>query len=575
MDTSHRKDLREAGPGYRRRILLSLTCVVLFVLDGCGREEAMRPAGAPIQFVDVAAESGITMRGVSGGREKKYILEIKGGGAGAFLDYDNDGDLDLYAVNGSRLEGFPPGQAPRNALYRNNGDGTFTDVAPYAGVADTSWGMGCTSADYDNDGDADLYVANFGPNVLYRNNGDGTFTDVAEEADVGDPRWGAGCAFGDCDNDGDLDLYVSNYVDFRRDPEYLHARYIQWRGIKVCAGPRGLDGAADVFYRNNGDGTFTDVTEEAGLVDRDRAYGFGVLFFDYDEDGDQDIFVANDSVRNFLYRNDGDGTFTDVALPSGVGYSDDGREQAGMGVTCGDYDNDGHLDLFMTHFSDDYSTLYRNEGNGFFSVVSAQAGFMEQSWSYLSWGTGFMDYDNDGDEDLFVASGHVYPQVDDHDFGTSYAQTNQLYENRGDGTFREISTELGPGFRVRKVSRGACFGDYDNDGDVDVFVLNLDDTPTLLRNDGGNRRNWLMVRTVGVRSNRDGIGARITVWCGDRSQVRVILGGSSFLCQNDLRAHFGLGERDEVDRLEIRWPSGVVQRLEHVPANRVVVVEEN
>jgi len=524
--------------------------------------------------VDVTRQAGITIKTTSGSEEKMYIVEAKGGGAAVFLDYNGDGWMDIYIVNGSKLEGFPPGQEPRNVLYRNNGDGTFTDVTEESGVGDTHWGMGCTAVDYDNDGDTDIYVANFGPNVLYRNNGDGTFTDVTEEAGVGDPRWSTGTAWGDYDGDGDLDLYVANYVDFDvHHLEKYRGRNV-WHGIEVMAGPRGLEGAEDVFYRNNGDGTFTEVTVDAGLVDRLKGYGFTVLFADYDNDGDLDIYVANDSVPNYLYRNNGDGTFTEVGLEAGVAYSEDGREQAGMGAVFGDYDNDGWLDIFVTNFSDDNNTLYRNEGNGFFTDVTFQAGLGGPSLPFVSWGTEFLDYDNDGWKDIFVATGHVYPQVDLYDFGTTYKERNQLYHNNGDGTFTEVTDQAGPGMQVEKVSRGAAFGDYDNDGDIDVLVLNMGDTPTLLRNDGGNRNHWIKFRTVGTWSNRDGIGTRIWVTAGGLTQMREVYMGSSFLSGNDIRVHFGLGRNKKAERVKVRWPSGLVEEFRDLEADRLYILKE-
>jgi len=544
------------------------------VLSACGGRGAGSGGNPVVQFVDVTRQAGITIKTTSGSEEKMYIVEAKGGGAAVFLDYNGDGWMDIYIVNGSKLEGFPPGQEPRNVLYRNNGDGTFTDVTEESGVGDTHWGMGCTAVDYDNDGDTDIYVANFGPNVLYRNNGDGTFTDVTEEAGVGDPRWSTGTAWGDYDGDGDLDLYVANYVDFDvHHLEKYRGRNV-WHGIEVMAGPRGLEGAEDVFYRNNGDGTFTEVTVDAGLVDRLKGYGFTVLFADYDNDGDLDIYVANDSVPNYLYRNNGDGTFTEVGLEAGVAYSEDGREQAGMGAVFGDYDNDGWLDIFVTNFSDDNNTLYRNEGNGFFTDVTFQAGLGGPSLPFVSWGTEFLDYDNDGWKDIFVATGHVYPQVDLYDFGTTYKERNQLYHNNGDGTFTEVTDQAGPGMQVEKVSRGAAFGDYDNDGDIDVLVLNMGDTPTLLRNDGGNRNHWIKFRTVGTWSNRDGIGTRIWVTAGGLTQMREVYMGSSFLSGNDIRVHFGLGRNKKAERVKVRWPSGLVEEFRDLEADRLYILKE-
>ncbi len=537
------------------------------------KEKAPEPQAPVIHFVDIAEQAGLHLENVCGNREKKYIVEAKGGGMASF-DYDNDGDLDLYVINGSKLEGFAAGQEPRNALYRNEGDGTFRDVAEQAGVADTSWGMGCVAADYDNDGDADLYVANFGRNRLYRNEGDGTFRDVAEQAGVADQRMSTGCAFGDYDRDGFLDLYVANYIHFDMNFRPVSVDAGMWRGIKVFYGPRGLKGAADVLFHNQGDGTFRDVTEEAGVVDGDRRYGFAVLFHDFDDDGDADIFVANDSGRNMLYQNEGNGRFSDVAVERGVAFLGNGEAQACMGAAFGDYDNDGDFDLYVTNFAEDYNTLYQNDGKGFFADVTSLARMLYPTWKQVGWGAGFADLDNDGREDLFVANGHVYHQIDQFDQGSSYPQRNIVFWNRGDGTFADVSAIAGPGLEVEKVSRGASLGDFDNDGDIDIAVLNLNDTPTLLRNDTPGDNHWLSIRTRGSQSNRDGIGARVRVAVGAQVQVREIHAGSNFISQDDIRAHFGLGQAERVDRLEVEWPSGVVDTMEDIAADRFVVVRE-
>ena len=526
-----------------------------------------------IEFTDVAAQAGITVRNVSGKANKTYIIEAKGGGA-CFLDFDTDGDLDAYVINGSSFESFPPGKAPRNRLYRNQGDGTFADVTALAGVGDTSWSMGCAAADYDNDGDLDLYVTNYGPNRLYRNQGDGTFADVTALAGVGDERWSTGAAFGDYDLDGHLDLYVANFVQF--DPAYRpnSMQYCLWKNVEVFYGPETFDGETDVLYHNEGDGSFREVTRQVGPLGAAAYNGFQCVFADFDNDSRPDIYVADDTTPNLLYRNRGDGTFEDISLSSGVSHSADGGMQAGMGVAVGDFDNDGDLDLFETHFSEDYNTLYRNEGGRFFLDVSYAADLGEESLPFVGWGTGFFDFDNDGDLDLFVANGHVYPVVDNYDLGTSYAQYNLLFENLGNGKFAEVSALSGSGFAVKKVSRGAALGDYDDDGDVDILVLNVDDTPTLLCNDGGNQKRWLKISTIGTKSNRDGIGARIEVTTGSLIQIREVMCGISFLSQSDLRVHFGLGEAEKVDRMEILWPSGVVQEFRDLSVNQWVIVSE-
>ena len=529
--------------------------------------------GTRVQFVDVAAELGITLMNVSGDGEQQYVVDAFMGGS-AFFDYDRDGDLDLYVLNGSRVGGFPGGDHPRNALYRNEG-ATFSDATEQSGLGDTGWGMGCAVADYDNDGDADIYVTNYGSNALYENRGNRGFVDVAQHAGViGVETFSTGCAFFDSDRDGDLDLYVANYVDFDHFMETTPDKRHVWRGLAVHFGPQGMVGAVDVFYRNEGDGVFSDATAAAGDLDRDRLYGLGVVAGDYDNDGDPDIYVGNDSGPNYLYENSGDGTFTDVAWMKGAAYGEGGSQQASMGIAFGDYDNDTYPDILVTNFWEDTNTLYRNDGGEFFSDLTFDVGVGLESFQFLAWGTEFFDYDNDGDKDLFIANGHIYPQVDRANLGVSYAQTNQLFENVGDGTFAEVSSTSGAGLQIEKVSRGASFGDYDEDGDLDIFVLNLNDLPTLLRNDGGDRNNYLMVRTEGVKSNKDGIGARVKLTCGDVTQVNEVRSGTSYLSQNDLKVHFGLGACTTVDRLEVFWPSGLVESFEGLSPNRVLVIRE-
>ena len=534
---------------------------------------AVSVPNAPVQFVDVAAEVGVSLMNVSGDGEQQYLVDAFMGGA-AFFDYDRDGDLDLYVLNGSRVNGFPDRDHPQNALYRNE-SATFLNATEESGLGDTRWGMGCAVADYDNDGDADIYVTNYGNNALYENRGDGTFADLAQRAGLsGDGAFSTGCAFFDYDRDGDLDLYVANYIDFDYFMETTPERRHEWRGLAVHFGPQGMRGEADVFYRNEGEGIFSEATTAAGLVDHDLLYGLGVVAGDYDNDGDADIYVANDTGPNYLYDNGGDETFTDVAWMKGVAYGEGGEPQGCMGIAFGDYDNDTYPDILVTNFWEETNTLYHNDGGQFFSDLTFDAGVGLESFQFLAWGTEFFDYANDGDKDLFVANGHVYPQVDRANFGVRYAQTNQLFENVGRGSFAEVSRTSGAGLQIEKVSRGAAFGDYDADGDLDIFVLELNDRPTLLRNDGGDRNNNLIIRTEGTQSNRDGIGTRIKIRCGDTTQVNEVRSGSSYLSQNDLRIHFGLGKCARVDRVDVFWPSGLVEHFENLSANRVLVIRE-
>jgi hypothetical protein len=519
-------------------------------------------------FTDIARDAGITFKHVFS-PEKKYIVESMSGGV-ALIDYDNDGYLDIYLVNSLTVELAKTNGKTRSALYHNNGDGTFTDVTDKAGVGDIGFGMGVAVGDYNNDGFDDLYVTCLGPNHLLKNNGNGTFTDVTNKAGVGDPRWSTGAAFVDYDNDGRLDLFVSNYVDFNlnRLPEFGVGRTCQFKGVPVQCGPRGLPGAGDSLYHNNGDGTFTDVSKKAGVSDENGYYGLGVICSDFDEDGLVDIFVANDSTPNFLYHNNGDGTFKEIAFTSGTAVNESGSEQGSMGISLGDYDHDGRLDLFITNFDDEYNILYHNDGKGSYSDVSFRANVAKVSLPYVGWGTGFLDYDNDGWVDLFVANGHVYPQRD------HYRQREFLHHNNHDGTFTEVAGQSGAALGEERVGRGVAVGDIDNDGDVDVVVNDLDGSPQLLRNDGGNAGNSLLVKLVGTKSNRDGIGARVKVVAGDLTQVDEVFSGGSYLSQNDLRLHFGFGQRTKVDLVEVRWPSGVVEKLTNVNVNKILTIKE-
>jgi enediyne biosynthesis protein E4 len=536
---------------------------------------AVRPDPALPLFVDVAAQAGIRFKHISGSPEKNYIFEAKGGGVG-LLDYDRDGVLDIYFVNGSTLEDLAKGIQHSNALYHAHGDGTYTDVTAAAGVAGRGWGMGCAVGDYDNDGYADIFVTGVNGNVLYRNNHDGTFADVTDKAGLKSTRWSTSAAFVDYDRDGDLDLYVAANidVDIYKSPLAFRGPDCDYRGARVMCGPRGLPGAADVFYRNNGDGTFSDVTAAAGLAEPHPYYGLGVAVGDCNNDGWPDIYVANDSTPSYLYVNRKNGTFEESGLLAGVAVSGDGMEQAGMGIDFGDYDNDGWLDIFKTNFSFDYNDLYHNERDGHFTDVSKEAGIARIS-SFVCWGTRFVDYDNDGWKDIIVATGHVYPHlIKNPSGGEKYYSPRLVFRNMGDGRFSDVSARSGPGVLEEKSSRGLAIGDLDNDGDVDAVVVNIDDTPSILRNDGGNARNWLLIRLTGVATNRFGLGARITATAGGLRQVAEVSTASSIFSSSDSRVHFGLGSASQAD-LEIRWPSGKVQSLKAVPANRIIEINED
>ena len=533
------------------------------------------PSAAQPQFTDQTEAAGIAFHNTFGDLEKKYILEAHGTGA-AFFDHDNDGDLDLYLVNGSTFATYQDKSGPGNILYANRGNGTFFDTTSRAGVGDAGWGAGCAVGDYDNDGFRDLYVTNYGPNILYHNQGDGTFAHTS--AGVGGQDYSASAAFFDYDNDGDLDLYVANYVVFNLEnmpgQDFQEERCVFLGGIRVYCGPKGMPGAEDRLYRNEGNGAFADVTAPAGIGAANDYYGLGVVPSDYDGDGDLDLFVANDETPNVLFHNNGDGTFEDIALLAGVAYNGDGDEEAGMGVDFGDFDNDGDEDLYVTNFFRETNTLYENEGQGTFTDITALAGLAAPTLSRLGWGTRFFDCDNDGDLDLFVANGHVYPQVDRVPAGSSYQQLNQLFTNQDGGKFLEVSARSGPGLGIKKVSRGTTFGDYDNDGDVDIFVVNLNDVPNLLRNDGGNNHNWLTIQVFGTRVNRDGIGTSIRLVAGGKTQWRTINGASSYLSHNDIRAHFGLARQAQVELVETTWPDGTTQSVGRVPANKLLVIRQ-
>ena len=526
------------------------------------------------RFENVTELAGLDFVLVSGSTEKHYILESMSGGVG-LIDFDGDGWLDVYLVNGSTLEVERSGERSfRNALFRNEGGERFTEVTLQAGVGDRGWGMGVCVADVDGNGHDDLYVTNFGPNVLYLNQGDGTFREVSAQSGVDDPSWSASAAFADYDGDGDVDLYVTNYVDFDiQRPPPTNSPQCEFRGILVQCGPKGLPAHADRFFENEGAGVFAEKTQQAGLGKVPRYFGLGVVWGDYDSDGDPDIYVANDTNPNFLFRNNGDRSFSELGLLAGVALNQRGKEQAGMGVDFSDTDQDQDLDLFVTNFAYDFNTLYRNENDGFFSDVTRESGLAEGSWLALGWGAWFVDLDLDGLRDLVIANGHVFPQVDEHQMESAYRQRNLVYRNQGSHRFQEVSDLAGPGFREQRISRGLAAGDLNNDGHMDLLISNLGEKPSLLL----NRRvaaNWILLKLKGRKSNRSGIGARVWLKSGDLEQMQETKSGGSYLSQSDPRVHFGLGQRSSVDRIRIRWPSGILQQLENVSANQILTVTE-
>ena len=526
--------------------------------------ESVEPPAAG--FVDVAEDVGLHRVTTSGGARKRFIVDTTGAGA-CWLDYDGDGALDLYVVEGATVQTMNGPENRRDALYRQH-DGRFEDVAEQAGIDHRAWGGGCTVGDFDNDGDSDLYITNFGRDVLYRNEGNGRFHDVTEQAGVTDQRWSAGATFFDADGDGLLDLYVAHYLDF---DVASAATGCRWKSATVMCGPRGYPGVADTLYLNRGDGTFEDVSTRAGLSET-AVFGLGVVAGDLDGDGDQDLIVANDSDPTSLWRNDGKGHFDDVALTAGLAFSGDGRAQAGMGIDLGDVDGDGDPDVLLTNFSDDYHTLYRNEGGMVFTDVSAAAGLDPTTRASLGWGGGFFDYDNDGDLDLFIATGHVYPEVDEGDPATTYLQANHLLDNDGTGRFHERGPDLGLG--TPDAARGVAFADYDDDGDIDLAVIRDGAPPSLWRNDVPTNRGWLSVHLRGTRSNRDGIGAVLTVEHGEKRQTRQVRRSSGYYSSHDPRVHFGLGDASSVS-LVVSWPSGTQQRFDDLRPGQVHEIDED
>jgi enediyne biosynthesis protein E4 len=539
----------------------------------------MAAAASPVQYVDVAQQAGLTIPNVWGGVDhKRSIIEAKGSGL-AFFDYDHDGWLDIYLANGDRLDShWPAGQAPTSHLYKNNRDGTFTDVTEKSGLGRTGWQTGVCVGDYNNDGWDDLFCCFWGHNILFRNNGDGTFTDVTQKAGLAQAkvRWGAGCTFLDYNRDSHLDLFVCNYL--KLDPEAIpppsNTSYCQWKGVPVMCGPRGLDADTNILYHNNGDGTFTDVSEKSGILKPGPRYSITAVSYDFDNDGWPDIYVAVDSGPSILFHNNHDGTFTDIAVMSGCAYSDNGHEQAGMGIAVGDYDCDGWFDIFKTNFADDTCNLYHNNGDGTFSDVTFASGVGVNN-RYVAWGCGFVDYDNDGWPDIIQVNGHVYPEIDKYNFDQTFKNPRLVYKNLGNGRFQDVSAEMGPGISEHYSSRGAAFGDYNNTGNIDALILNLNDPPSLLRNEGGNQRNWIKIKLLGTKCNRTAIGARVRVVTGKHAQMNEVHSADSVMSQSDLRLHFGLGKAENVDLIEVKWPTTQkVERFTQVKANRIITIRE-
>ncbi len=540
--------------------------------------------GTPLgySFLDVAKSSGLNSKTIYGGEHRnRYLLETTGCGV-AFYDFDHDDWIDLFLVNGTRLEGFPKGQEPVSRLFKNNRDGTFTDITAKSGITRSGWGQGCCVGDYDNDGFDDLFVSYYGQNALYKNHGNGTFTDVTAKAGLSQKttRWNSGCAFLDYDRDGHLDLFVANYIDFDiKTAPVPEAAGCAYKGIQVACGPPGLNGGKNCLYRNNGDGTFTDVSEKAGMMDTIGTYALSVTVADLDNDGWPDIYVANDSTAATFYRNQKNGTFKDEAIESGIAYSPDGKPQAGMGVSVGDYNRDGLLDIVKTNFAGDTDSLYQNLGDGNFEDHTYLSG-LGVNTRFLGWGVGFFDPDNDGWPDLFMSNGHVYPEVDGTHIDSPYAEHKYLYRNLRDGQFEEVTARAGTGITDAVPARGCAFGDYDNDGDMDVVVNCINAFPQLLRCDRTNANSFLKVRLVGTKSNRSGIGARLVLTAQTDPaakqplrQIDEVRSGGSYYSQNDPRVHFGLGTASKAD-LEIEWPSGTKDMLKDLAAGKLYVVQE-
>jgi enediyne biosynthesis protein E4 len=550
------------------------TLFVLFVTFAAA-SAFQASAETKLLFREITHEAGITFQHHAA-PEKKFIVESMSGGV-ALFDYDNDGLPDIYLVDSLTVDTAGDPKAARSALYHNLGHGRFQDVTDKAGVGHPGWGMGVCTADVDGDGWEDLYVTGLGGNHLYRNNHDGTFVDITDRAGVGVGGWSAGCGFADYDHDGRLDLFVSRYVkiDLTHLPEFGKDKTCEYRGVAVQCGPRGLKGETDFLFHNDGNGHFTDVSEKAGVSDPRGYFGLGIAWFDYNDDGWPDLYVANDSTPNFMYVNQKNGTFKEQAFPLGVAVSEDGAEQGSMGVALGDYDHSGRFSIFVTNFSEEYNDLYHNDGDHF-TDVSFRSRTAASSLPYVGWGDAFFDYDNDAWLDLIAVNGHVYPQLDKVKLGASagYRQRKLLYHNRGDGTFDEVSAQFGQALIEERVSRGLAVGDIDNDGRLDLVINDLDGAPQLLHNELAQRGNWLIVKLKGNTPNTDAIGAVITVTTGTVRQKAVVQSGTSYISQNDMRQHFGLGTAETVDSIDVRWPDGTVTRQQTVKANQVVTVQQ-
>jgi len=541
---------------------------VLMLLSASVVSGFLSPQDLPVQFSDVAERIGITFKHENGASPDKLLPETMSGGVVIF-DYNNDGLPDLFFVNGGSFVDKKVAANAHHHLYRNTGDGKFADVTDSSGIGTFGFGMGGCAADYDNDGWPDLYVTAVGGNKLYHNTQNNSFADVTDSAGVGAGLWSASCAFGDIDNDGNVDLYVTRYVDFAPDKTKVCTLF---QDVRSYCHPSVYKSVPDILYRNNGDGTFTDVTKESGVYKAGN--GLGVVFGDYDDDGWIDIYVANDATPNFLFHNKGKGVFEEVGLWSGTAVGVDGKPLAGMGTDMGDMNGDGLIDIFVTNLAGQTHSLYKNLGKALFTNVTFSSGVAEATLPYAGWGTAFFDYDNDGDLDLAVANGDVLDNANLIRDNVSYAQLNLLFRNDGTGKFVSVGPTSGPGFALKKASRALAVGDLDNDGDLDIVVSNVGATADVLQNEGGNRGNSILVRTVGTRGNRDGIGARLKLSVGGKTLVRDVRAGSSYLAQNDLRVHFGLGKAQKADRMEIHWPGGPVEVIENIEANQILTVRQ-